>query len=254
MPFNRKHKRSMKGSKLNKRQKKEVEKIVHKNIETKYVVDVTGVSRDITSVGQLQPATAAGVTGLSFTHVGQLTTEGGRIGDQIDIVSFKIRYSVELNNTLLFTADPWAYARVILFRWKGESFHDPPSIGEILTLYPISSAGTPSLQNVLAPHNSERHKQYQILYDKTHYLSNVAVYNGSTVSSGLDPGSRLTRSVVLRGKKLGSRRIYFTQSNDNALVTTNDGINHLYMFTISNSASGSHPQITWVTELGFKDA
>jgi len=253
MPFKRKRfRRKTTGSKLSKRQKKEVKKIVSGHIEHKE--DTFAIfAAPIIYTGTLEPQDASGpIAGLSFTHIGQLLTEGGRIGDEIDLVSFECRFSVELNDTIVLTADPWAYVRVIFFRWKMDSFYEVPVLGTLLDLTAPAAAGIGGSNNVFALHSKPNAHKYHIIYDKMFNISNMIYYNGSSSTTGMDPGSRKLGHVKASGKKLGPRRIYFT--NSEAAMPTNDGINHLYCMCVSNSVNTPHPQITLNTECVYMDA
>jgi len=151
------------------------------------------------------------------TPVPQGDTDVTRDGDKIKLEEISFRYTVQI-------ADTTNVFRVILFQWHPSS---SPGITNIL-LTVGSANGVNSALTV------DYEQQYKILYDRTHYLNNVAV-----------PQTGLTEAVVI--KKGFQKQMQFIAGG-----TT--GTNHIWAAFISDSAAATHPSINSSMRIRFSDA
>lgn len=203
---------------LNRVQKKDVAKLINKNIETKYY--------DYTLTGQTITSTAA-CSGLPFDiSVGD--TSSTRDGAKYKLFRLNIRYE-------LFVGDVYNTVRIIIFQWKGLSTATPlPAAASILNAGPTGSIDVNSL------YNYDNQPQYVIIYDRTHVLTGnaTAAQYGYTTTS--------VQSVKKRFSLRKCRRVV-------DLNSSNQGTNRLFFLYISDSGAASHPTMEWASRLEYKD-
>jgi len=220
--------------KLTPEQKKEVKRMIESDIEHKcgFYNLSTG---SVLSTGS--------IIGLA-TIITQGSTFTTRVGDQINLTSFQFKYKIWSDSTTfaaLASTDPWNAVRVIIFRWRSDT-----AIGGNPTMADILNTGAADI--ITAVYNYDQKADYQILFDQTHAVTNMTVWNGSAAEVGPGPGTLFCSPYHrLYGKKLGKKKITY-----NANGTTNtDGI---YLLVVSDSAFSPHPQLSFNASIEFTDA
>jgi len=94
------------------------------------------------------------ITGLTTSITQGLSDTNNRVGDQITLDRMRLSYAIA-------NGDTTNICRVVIFKWMPQS---TPVLANILT-------GASGSTVIIAAHNTDTHEMYQILYDKTHFLS-----------------------------------------------------------------------------------
>jgi len=192
---------------------KQVKRLISNKIEKDYYdngLNGTGV-------------TATGVIQTGFSTPIQGITDGQRVGDQILISKFILKYDI-------IYGDPTNEFRLILFRWKDDTaVGGNPTISQVLQ----NPVGFPV--NTLINHDNVKSGKLHIMYDKTHNCTNT----GQSMAT--------TRTVNIYGRRLGNKKIIFNNG-----VTT--GTNLIFGLWISDSIAVPNPSINWYSRLEYSDA
>lgn len=162
----------------------------------------------------------------AFLAITSLITQGvqylQRIGDKIRLKKLKIRVQLD-------AADSSNAFRIIVFRWKQDTSTVAPTAADLLDLQ--YADGTQYCY--LNPEGAlVEKKPYEILWDKTYELilgTNTAVRN-------------VFKTINLKDALLQFRG------------TSVNGVGHLYVMTVSDSGTATHPSITGVCTTYFTDA
>lgn len=142
-------------------------------------------------------------------QIAQGDTDTTRDGDEIYYKSIRFRGSVLVSDTTNLV-------RFILFRWKPNS---TPSWAALL------EGGGPAASDVYRPFRKDYESNYHVVYDKLFTLN-------TTDSNYRSFGASIS------GKKLGKKKCKYVAGG-----TT--GIDHLWVFIISDSDAVSHPSINY---------
>lgn len=218
--FNRR--RRMRGRKLNKRQVKQVKKIINIQSELKYFpFNQTGFSVTSTSV----------LTGASF-DVTQGLTDTSRIGDQLTLAG-SIDFRLHLSS-----ADSYNIIRWILIQWHPTSTTTPfPATDGSDVLV----AGPSTAIDYLSMYNHDKRSDYTVLFDKTYTL----VGNGTSGTYPYTTSSQIVKHYRISLKK-ASKKVQFVGAGLQAS-------NRLFWIYVSDSSGVSHPQAAYSSKLFFRD-
>lgn len=225
--FHRGH-RKMRGKKLNKRQVREVKKILGKQVELKQFPGyTTGTASTSGTMVKLSSLTQ-GNTGTTF------------VGDEVNLKKFTIRCAMEGN-------DQYNTMRFIVFRFRDDDASAAPLLSEIID----TSGG--AAYNVMAPYNHQFREKYHIMADFNLITTNTYSFNSTgtvqAATSSFANMYHLTRRHTVFGKKLGAKKINFTN------VASSYGFNHVYCLVVTDSSPlTQHPTYWLSTECWFTDA
>lgn len=156
-------------------------------------------------------------TVVDLSAVPQGDTDVSRDGDQLMASSISFRYHVTV-------ADSYNITRVILFQWYPQT---NPGVSDVLNV----AAGL----EVLSPYETDKASQFKILYDRSHTTNQP--YSGGAFST----------QVV-------SKKIRIPRSKMQFVAASTTGSNKIYALYISDSAVATHPQMSSVYKLNFRDA
>lgn len=188
--------------------KKAANKVVRKNLETKFI-EVT-FSQYVNSNG------FGGLTPFSFgmnqiTYPSQGTGNNQRTGNRIRLSSFRMNwfFNASVDNLPL---------RLIVFQWldqidSGSTDNDVPDINDVLT--PITDG---SVNNFQALYNKDASFRYRILYDKI-----------------LNTGDRKTLVSQVLITKFAQREVQFSDNGNEVLP-------RIYFTFINTSTPGAEAQ------------
>lgn len=205
------------GSKLNKRQVRQVKKIVNIGRETKYINFV-------------QPGTAISNVPLApqlICVIPQGLTDSQRDGDRIML---KPRLYMTYNAVV---GDATNYVRFLVFQWKPLNNPVPTAADVLLT-------GSSGSIDFTSQYHHDARQLYKIMYDKVHRLAG----NGSAATTPSTSITTIFQKVIL---KIPAKQ----QQYDSA------GVNHtnaLYLVTVSDSAVIPHPQYSATVKTLFTDS
>lgn len=141
------------------------------------------------------------------------SSDTSRDGDQAYMTSMNIRGSVML-------ADTTNYLRVILFVWKAES---TPINDDIL-----SATFKGSTNYVLSPYHHDGRTNFTVLSDRTYSLHSDKTQINFNITK------KLNKKILFNGGGTTAK-------------------NHIWMMTLSDSAAASHPSISVVSRVRFRD-
>lgn len=155
-------------------------------------------------------------TVTDLTNIPQGTTDEYRIGDKVYLRSLRLNYQIK-------AADSVNYMRVAVFQWTDNTTADPTptDLLQNVATYPIISPWY---------HDRIQAGVIKVLYDKVHYLDS-------------DDSEAIAFVKINRGLR---RHVQYVGGGP-------QGVNKLYLFTISDSGVVSHPTITYYTKLQFTD-
>lgn len=161
----------------------------------------------------------AGVVVRDLSNVAQGQTDITRVGDELYISSYQLRYVGKANST-----DGKNLLRVILFQWSSNS---TPTAANVIST--MNSERTP-----ISPFLHDNRGLYRILYDRTH----VMVFD--------------TSSEMVQGKVMITRGFKTRKMRFESAATT--GYNKIWLIAVSDSAASSQPTISWQGRLNFRDS
>lgn len=197
---------------------KAVRKVLDKTAERKYIdnqfngtVSALGITEDLD-------------LGTNIT-VGD--TQFQRIGTNIDLRCLQIKGIVWIPNAV---SPQWlsATVRIAVVQW-----YLPPPLIVSNVFYNQSVSGF----TINSQYRKETSGQYKILYDRKHVVN----VNGTATKSFY---------IKLFGKRLGKKRIQFTNPGSPSVVNTNN----IYIFMISDISSANlPPAVDFETRLSFVD-
>lgn len=189
--------------------KRVVNRAISKNIETKFLQTN-------------QAATAQDVNGTftNLTLVTQNQTDQSRIGDKLTPKALDIRYRIALPSTL---PDYFNLIRVVIFRWKQNTLSVSPTQAYLLNT-------TASVLSPLSQYNYDTTKNFQILYDRVHYITTY------------DPSMNKKLMINLR-----------KQPNIQFDSTNTIGNNHIWIYCGSDSQAAGHPTLEYCARFTFSD-
>lgn len=206
---------------LNKRQKKQVKRIVHGDDEPKFLdtYDVSaGAYVQVDRGGQLK----------EVTTVPQGDTVNTRDGDELRQNKLDFRLSAYYNPAVINT-DAGHKLRVIVFRWLPTTALGAPGVANILQ----NVGGAVDYRAVVSPYNDTgtSELQFKPLYDKTFALNHAKdLY--------------IHKVINLKNRKQAFGAGFTT------------GNNHIYVMLIADDATGAHTpdlQVQWGTRFWFRD-
>jgi len=182
------------------------------------------------------------VTTAGVAYKLSTVTEGAgrsqRVGDELNVRSLSIRYSIQVGATgLLAAADQFNSVRLIVLRWAQDDGAYVPSTANILQ----SGSATAVLNE---HYNFDGRNLYKVIYDKTHVVFNSPVWNGSTTTWQHGYGANFasdTLEIPLNSK------ISFDIDGTSA-------IGHYYLLAVSDSAFSPNPSLEFTTRLDFLDS
>lgn len=188
---------------LSQKQKQQVKRMIVENDEIKKFPYYTTVN----------PSTTIGFVNLNAINVGDAITR--RSGLKVIPRLLDIKYDVTV-------ADATNDVRVVLFRWRPNNGDDLPQAGEILRL--LEAPENDPMQSFVF--EKSQSKKFKVLYDRTHYLNNVA-------------NPREAGRIYIYNKKNNIKLVpmYF----DAATGPTDPNKNGLYIMYWSDSSALSHP-------------
>ena len=157
-----------------------------------------------------------------LTPISQGTADTERIGDSLAPMKLELRGQVH-------GADSSNDMRIILFRWHSDTADVAPTPSKILQSTFTSTDLAP-----YAPYYHDKRDLSTILWDKR-----ICV-EGSTSSSNYSVDFEC--KLPIRGKN-----VRFT-------ANSYDGTYKIYLLVISDSGAVSHPAVTFVNRLFFRDA
>jgi len=179
-----------------------------------------------TVVASAQAATTT-MTIFPITAIPQNTSDTGRIGDQVNLLSYQFKYHVACG-------DPTNIVRVALFQWLEDDTVVVPTATQLFQLGPSGSAG-----DIYSTWNHDRRKMYRVLYDKRHFLAG----NGTAATS---PFSASTQRHHNHRGKFKKKTIEYVS----ALTT---GMGNLYICYVADSSILPNPTITYDLEFYYTD-
>lgn len=171
------------GSKLNKRQLRQVKNLVSRRAELDYYDNGLNGSA-ILAGGTIQGGFSTPIQGVA---------DGQRIGDQIKVSKFIFKCDI-------IYGDPTNQLRVILFRWYDDNAVTLPTLAAVLQ----NGAGFPINSGI--NHDSLKAGKLHIMHDRTYNLTNT----GNTMA--------INRTITITGRKLGRKKIEF---NNGVITGTN---------------------------------
>jgi hypothetical protein len=222
------------GSGLTALQRKQVKRILTKEIETKFY------QSSMTPNAVSNSGTIALLSGVS-----QGVTHSGRVGDVMSLKSLQFNFDCIASQTTLggwLGGDAYNNMRLIIFRWHQNTAAGAPILSDVLT--------TLTSYTYLAPYNEDNLESgvLKILYDKTFILENSPYWNGSTTLFASGQSSiHNAMNVMISKSKLGPQDVVF---NDTATT----GIGHVYSLMVSDSAATPHPYAQASYTLKYSDA
>jgi len=217
----RRPRRIVKGKRLNKRQKKEVKRLIGIRQELKFQ-NYNQAPASIT--------TTYTVTGAPY-DIAQGITDSQRVGDSI-LWCGKIDLTIEVVNGLGATADAYNNLRFILFQWHPAT---TPTAASLLL------SGPSSTQDVYSNYNHDNRQMYKVLLDKVFVTSGGGV--SATVPWGA--GSVKYRRFHVSTKKL-TKHVQYTAGGSTAT-------NRLYVMFASDSALATHPTMLYSSKVFYRD-
>lgn len=213
----RKRYRKGKGPKLSGRQKQEIQKMISEPVEKKYF-----------DTAYPPAAVSASPTFYDITDMAQGVDSNEMIGTSINLLSIQYRFVFSL-------ADTTNYIRFIIFQWYGDMSVDVPSWSKIFQYH---VAGVPvSLYDYMSPYilsDGNKNRMFKILMDQRFYLDSdnpIQLFDGF-INKGF---RKNVGNVDLGGGSFG-------------------GVNKIYLMTVSDSGTVSHPALDGFTRIRFTDS
>lgn len=213
--------KTMRGRKLNPKQKKEVKTLIARRQELKFFS--TNASGTMTST--------LGIASMS--DIPQGSTDSDRDADRLQLCgTMDIR--VSFTNGLGATGDLFNTIRFIIFQWHPNS---TPTTTSILLNGPTGAV------DVHSHYNHDNRQEYKILLDRTIKTFGPGSSTSNPTTSGV---SKFHRYLIPLGKKV-SKYMQFQAGS-----TT--GTNKIYYILGSDSALATHPSYLMSTKLFFRDS
>jgi len=222
-PNYRKKKQAYKKKALTKPQVRQVNKMIHSQIEDKYTDDRYPYTSQSYNTGLTIPR-------ILTNGIAQGVSVSERIGDRVMIKSLDIRFSIYHNSAGV--SDPANSYRIIIFKWKLNTAVSIPSLGGILQDQP--GLGATQNYGCDSPYMwvNQKNDDFAILYDKKFSLA---------------PNSPAQNKHIRLTKYLGAI---------NFKPTTVDGSGHLYIMVASDDAApfAPCPVIGYISRVIYEDA
>lgn len=212
------------GRALTKRQRADVQNIIHRNQELKYVY-FTAAATAVNST----PLFAAG----QF-DVAQGVTDQDRIGDSIDWCG-TTELRIQVVNGQGATADTYNNVRLIVFQWH------PNSVPVAANLLLNGPSGAPDIYSAL---NHDNRQQYLVLFDKT--WKTVGPSNNTLVQG---PNTNATTTGIMHYRISLKRATKHVQYVAGSLTATN----RLWTMFVSDSALATHPSVAYTFKSFYRD-
>lgn len=217
--------------KLNKKQRKQVNRIVDSKSELKFILPfLSSAASTSTPI----------ITGLTDNAQGLGDSE--HVGDEVRLcgtLEFKYRLNVDLGNDL---TQQVIFIRVLMFQWHPVSASGgatEPTAANIL-LNGISGA-----PDTFSMYNHDTRQQYKIMYDRVHKL--IGPGTATTNAYNPDVANQYTRRINLKKKKVHQILRYQAASSTNAS-------NHIYVMTMSSvAADAQNPTLQWMAKVFYRD-
>lgn len=223
------------GRGLSSAQRREVLKLISKDVEKKYYQS-SFTPNAISNSGT--------ITNLSALSQG--VTHSGRVGDVVSLKELQFNFDCIASQATLGTwlaGDAYNNIRLILFRWFEDSATAAPTVSSVL------NTGL-TVYTYLSPYNEDSLESgsLRILFDRTYILENTPYWNGTTTLFASGQSSiHNTMNAVIPKSLLGDRDLVF-----NDILTT--GVGHVYALMISDSASTPHPYAQAAFTLKYTDS
>lgn len=221
-----KRKRMGKGRKLNKRQVKDVKRLINRNIELKYfpyVANTTSVTSTGASVG-------------NPFDVPQGNTDTSRNGDSLKWCG-KIDFRFEIVNGFGATADLYNKVRVVIYQFKDATISGQSPIPSQIFINGPSGA-----IDVLSQYNHDFRHDYHILFDKTYHTALSTNVANSTQAPNSTTGVKHYRISLKKANKV----VQYQGGGGQAT-------NRLFLYYISDSSAATHPTIQYSLKTFFRD-
>lgn len=219
------------GSKLTKRQKREVKKLIANEAELKYLA--------FSQIGTTSTSTPS-VVGASF-DVAQGVGDQQRVGDRLrwcGFIQLKIQAVAGFNSA---TADVYNNVRFVIFQWHPNS---TPAATDVFINGPTGGVDN------FSQYNHDKRQMYTILFDKNFKVVSGTNTNASTAVDGHIISGVLSYDIKLKGKKWMAPFESEVQYVGGGATATN----RLYTMHVSDSAFATHPTIEWTTKIVFRDS
>jgi len=211
------------GAPLSKRQRSEVNSLIHRQQELKY----------FSAVATATAVTVTGaITGVPF-DVPQGDTDQSRDGDQL-MWCGHIDLKLQCVNGQGATADIYNNIRYMIFQWHPSS---TPTSAAILLNGP---SGAP---DIYSNYNHDQRQQYLVLFDRV--FTTVGAGNTAPIPN---------TNIVTTGLK--TFRVSLERATKKAQYQAGGatGTNRLYVLYLSDSALATHPTLAYATKVVFRDS
>lgn len=220
MPPKKMYKKTAPPSHLTNAQKKDVKKLIHNQIEDKYVDDLYSYTDQAYNTGLTTPRI--------LTTIAQGVTVNQRIGDKVKLKSLHIRMSAYHNT--FSSSDDANHIRVIVFKWKLSTFVSVPATSGILS----SPSGALTLDyGTNSPYlwKNKEDDDFAILYDRKFCLN---------VGQGVPIEIKLNKFL----------------GNISFEPTFTTGSGHLFIMVLNDEGIGSTPcpTIGYISRAVYEDA
>ena len=204
------------------RQRAEVQRLVHRNLELKYFAFNSGAGSAIGSTFNISPAPFLVTQGV---------TDSNRIGDELTWVSAKLRF--EIVNSLGVASDNYNNFRFVIFQWH------PNSTPVATDVFISGPSGAP---DIYSTYGHDRRHEFTIVYDECF----KTVGNGQAATS---PFTSMTTTGV-QNRDISFRFAKKKCSFVGAGVTAT---NLFYVALVSDSTTIPHPTISYQIKTFYRD-
>lgn len=212
-----------KGRKLNKRQKRQVKRLI--GVQKEYKFFVYNLPNNSTT------SSTPGITSIS--NIPQGTTDNTRDGDRLTLAKY-IEIRMQFTNSKGTGGDWYNTYRFILFQWKGSN---TPISSDILLVGPSGSI------DVHSSYDEDQALQYHIIKD----ICFNTVGPTDTVSGSFPQSNHVRNFVFKIPVKRINKKIQFVGG-------TTTGSNKLYYLLVTDSTAAPHPTYWFNSKIYFTDA
>lgn len=214
----------LKGRRLNKRQRLEVQTIMARRSELKYIL----TNSSSTAISSTATVTQIGV-------VAQGATDQDRTGDRL-MWCGNIEFKCNAINGIGATADEYNNIRCIIFQWHPNT---TPTAATVLL------NGVTGAPDVSSHYSHDLRQQFTILFDQNFRLTglNGAPAAGMAMSTWLQAGV-MTYTISIRR----------AQKQAQYAGGTTGGTNQFYILLVSDSQLATHPTFYYSAKLFYRDS
>jgi len=221
-PILRRQRRIPYGKGLTRKQALQVQRLMQKNIELKYIAFNSGVT---TAVSQTM-----NISSVPW-QVPQGTTDSTRIGDELTWISIKLRF--EILNSSGALSDAFNNVRLVIFQWK------PNSTPVATDVFIPGPSGVP---DIWSTYGHDRRNEFCIVYDESFKTVGNQLAATNPATSDLTTGVQ-DRSISL---KYAQKKCHFSAAG----VTAS---NLFFIALVSDSSVAPHPTITYQVKTFYRD-